>query len=69
MRILNINNDKGFTNEDMSKVKKLLPPDFKIKRKSRGEFAIYYTGIHTNTDGMFEFLHDRISKNFKPKFQ
>lgn len=70
MRILNINNDKGFTNKDLAEVTKILKPtEFKVKRKSSSELAVFYTGKQTNTEGMFDYVHELISTNFKPTYQ
>lgn len=67
MKILKINNDKGFTNNDLTQVKKILKPtEFKVKRSTKKEFEIFYTGTQTNPIGMFEFVHELISTNFKP---
>lgn len=66
--ILKIDNEKGFVESDFEQVKKILKgSEFKAKRKSKTQFAIYCTRkVILSTDGMFEFVMELISTNFKP---
>lgn len=68
MRILNIDNDKGFTNSDLAQVKKILKgTEFEVKRKSKTRFSVYCTrDVIVSTEGMFDYCHELISTNFKP---
>ncbi len=68
MKILNIDNPKGFVKADLEQVNKILKDsEFKAKRKGKNRMSIYCTRpVIVSTEGMADYLYDLISKQFKP---
>ena len=68
MQILKIDNPKGFVKADLTQVNKILKgSEFIAKLKGKNQLAIYCTrAVILSTDGMFEYVHDLISSQFKP---
>ena len=68
MQILKIDNPKGFVKADLTQVNKILKgSEFIAKRKGKNQLAIYCTrAVILSTDGMFEYVLDLISSQFKP---
>ena len=69
MKIITIDNDKGFVNSDLKQVQKILKgTEFAVKRSSKTRFSFHCTRpVILSTDGMADYLHDLISTNFKQK--